>query len=395
LRLKPFARFIEISLRKGLFLKNIFRTAYKKNALLSYIVLPFTGIYRYLPEKHTNLCEARSWARALKSLGYNVDVVDYESSRHLKLGKYDLICGFGDVFQQRFESWQLHDIKTIYYGTGMHVCHQNHASLSRVKDVYFKTGSWLAESARFVEKTWSHQTTLVDGMVVLGNQVLVESYRRFYDGPIHLIPALFLNAQDAECIWRERGENHKKACRSFLWFGSSGLIHKGLDLLLEAFDQRRDLNLHICGPLSEKGFLNAYSRHLYESENIFVHGFVDVRSRQFSDILGECDFVIFPSCSEGGASSVLTAIGNGALIPIVSRESTISVPHQIDIENLDLESVCRAIDCALAMDSREILDCQWTNFKYVTTNHSLEIYLEKLTAALNEIISIKPRENTF
>ncbi len=386
-QLKSFLKRILVYIKRRIVLRNIFKTSYTKNVLLSYIVLPFTGVYKYSPVKHTNLYEAQYWAKALRTLKYNVDVINYDSARHIKLDKYDLICGFGDVFQHRFESWQLHDIKTVYYGTGMHVCHQNHASLSRVKEVYLKTGFWLAESARFVEKTWSHQTTLVDGMIVLGNQLLVESYRRFYDGPIHLIPALFLNAQDAEYVWRERETNPKNTGKSFLWFGSSGLIHKGLDLLLEAFEQRHDVKLHVCGPLAEKGFLNTYRRHLHEVDNICVHGFVDVRSKQFSDILSVCDFVIFPSCSEGGASSVLTAIGNGALIPLVSRESTISVPHQISIETLTLDGVNQAINRALAIGDEEIIEWQWNNFRYVIENHSQERYLQELTSALQKIVS--------
>ncbi len=34
-----------------------------------------------------------------------------------------------------------------------------------------------------------------------------------------------------------------------MWFGSGGMIHKGLDLVLEVFARMQEYHLHICGPV--------------------------------------------------------------------------------------------------------------------------------------------------
>jgi len=280
---------------------NYFNKNYKKRALLSYITYPF----KKNSMNHTNYYEVHTWAKILDELGYQVDIVQYNYSKKLNISKYDLICGFGDVFQYYFESGK--NAKTIYYGAGMHVCHQNNASLKRVKDVYRKKSVWLAKSARFVEKTWTHQTSLVDGIIALGNDVCADSYRKYYDGLVYSLPALFYKTKDGNSILENRKSDSNK---NFLWFGSSGLIHKGLDLLLDYFSNNEEITLHICGPITnEKDFVEAYKKELFNTKNIINHDFVDIESEKFTNILMSCSFVIFPSCSEGGAPSVLTAIG--------------------------------------------------------------------------------------
>lgn len=318
-------------------ISNVNKTNYKKYALLSYITVPFKAD----SFAHSNYFEAKSWAEILSELGYDVDVINYDSSKNLDLSKYEIICGFGNVFQQYFEGAYNKKIKTIYYATGMHVHHQNQATLQRVKSVYDSKGVWLGKSARFVEKTWTHQTLLVDGIIALGNEKGANSFKEHYNGVVLSIPAPFYHVFDAEEFINQRSLN---ADRHFLWFGSSGLIHKGLDLLLDYFSNHDDLTLHICGPIeNEIDFINVYKKELFETQNIITYGFVDINSDRFVNILKKCSFVIFPSCSEGGCVSVLTAIGNGGLIPIISHETTISTNNEIWIENLTYDGVDKSI----------------------------------------------------
>ncbi len=360
---------------------NYYSTNYDKNALLSYITLPFKKQYIY----HTNCYEARSWAKILFELGYNVDIIDFRRERKLELAKYDLILGFGDVFQTYFESNINKHITTIYYGGGMHVCHQNHASLNRVKDVYHKRNVWLGKSARFVEKTWSHQTTLVDAIIALGNNVCADSYRKYYDGRVYSLACLFFKTQNAEEIIKNRS---KEANKSFLWFGSAGLVHKGLDLLLDYFYKNTDLTLHICGLINnEREFVNVYKNELFNTPNIIVHGFIDIASDTFCDILKSSSFVILPSCSEGGAPSVLTAIGNGGLIPIITKETSISTGSEIWIDSYDNRGIDMAVKNALKLTNDEIIKLQYLNYQYVLKHNTQEKYYEKLMNIVKEIIT--------
>lgn len=359
---------------------NYYKTNYKKKALLSYIIIPF----KMDSLSHTNFFEAQSWAKILHELEYSVDIIHYDNCKKINFAEYDLICGFGDVFQKYFEQNSKHQSKTIYYGAGMHVCHQNLVSLQRVKDVYLKKKIWLGKSARFVEKTWTHQTTLVDGIIALGNTVCADSYRKHYNGLILPLVAPFFKTQDAIEIMNNREENSNK---HFLWFGSAGLIHKGLDLLLDYFIKNTDVTLHICGSIeNEPEFVEAYKAELYQMSNIITHGFINIDNQKFKDILNRCSFIIFPSCSEGGAPSVITIIGNGGLIPIISKETTISTGHEIWIDSFDYEGIDKAIEVARNMTNKEILDSQTKNYNYVKTYHTKEEYYNKLRLSIIKIL---------
>jgi hypothetical protein len=362
---------------------NYFNKNYQKNVLLSYIVTPF----KKNSLSHTNIFEAQSWAKVLDELGYNVDIIDFRNTHNINLSKYDLICGFGDIFQKYFEAALQKNITTIYYGAGMHVCHQNQISLNRIRDVHDKKGTWLGKSSRFVEKTWTHQTTLVDGIIALGNNVCKKSYQKYYDKKIYSLNAPFFKVLDGGEIIENKYPNANK---SFLWFGSSGLIHKGLDLVLDFFQNRADLTLHICGPIEdEKDFTKAYKKELFESKNIITHGFVDLKSNKFKEVVTMVSFVISPSCSEGGSPSVVTTIGNGGLIPIISRETSLSTGHEIWINELTNTGVQNAVKEALSLNENEIKELQIKNLEYVLQHHAQEIYYDALKTSIDNILGNK------
>lgn len=361
-------------------IKNYFNKSYSRTALLSYITVPFKSNSL----AHTNYFEAQSWAKILSELGYNVDIIHYENKKTIDLAKYDLICGFGDVFQKYFESNSNKKIITIYYGTGMHVCHQNYASLSRIQDVYRKKGVWLGKSARFVEKTWTHQTTLVDGIIALGNEVCADSYRKYYDRQVYALAAPYYATQNPEKIILKRKEDSKN---HYLWFGSSGLVHKGLDLILDYFSENDDIYLHICGPIeNDKEFAKLYKTELFETKNIKLYGFVDIESQLFNEILLSCSFTIYPSCSEGGSPSTLSVIGNGGLIPIITKENTIETGNELWIDGFDYESIDRAVSKSKELSFSEIKKLQLKNLEYVKSNNNQEKYYLNLKLNIEKII---------
>lgn len=357
---------------------DFYKTNYQKKVLVSYITHPF----RRHSLSHTNYYAVTSAAKIFNELGYAVDVINYEG-KVPNLEKYDVIYGFGDVFQKYFESG-LKGKKTIYYGSGMHVCHQNSESLRRIKDVFERKGVWLARSARFVEKTWTHQTSLVDGIIALGNEVCKKSYSKFYDGKIIELPNNFFKTCNGSYILENKCETANK---SFLWFGGPGLVHKGLDLCLDYFVTRPDLTLHICGNIEcEPDFTKTYEKELFHTANIHLHGFVKIDSETFKDVLRSCAFLVFPSCSEGGCPGVLTVVGNGGLIPIISKGTSISTGYEIKINELSFDGFEEAIFEAEKHSSEEISNLQLKNLEYVLANHSQDVYYLNLKNAIKEII---------
>jgi len=363
-------------------IKNYYKTDYTKKALLSYIVAPF----RKESLAHTNGFEATTWAKILNKYGYQVDIIQYNAfPKKLDITQYDLLCGFGDAFEVFFHTPDA-KAKTIMYATGMHICHQNNLTLKRVKDVYLKKGVWLGSSSRYIEKSWIFHSAFTDATVVLGNEVCMDSYKKYIDN-VHRLNAPFFNVLDYDYIIDHKADN----CQNhFLWFGSSGVIHRGLDLLLDYFSGRNDIVLHICGNVKqEEAFSKAYHRELFHTKNIVYHGFVNIASDKFETILQQCGFVIYPSCSEGGSPSVLTCVGNGGLIPVITKETTVNTGHEIWIDGFSTKSIEKAVDQALSIKKDNLKELMMKNAITVNKKNNIDVYRESLEKILSDIIGVK------
>jgi glycosyltransferase involved in cell wall biosynthesis len=364
---------------------NYYNTSYPRNALISYITNPFReGINL----SHTNSFESMVIGKIINGAGYNVDIADYDYEGRIDYSKYDLIFGFGEPLINSFYH-RKKKIISVYYGTGMHLITQNTNTLNRIKEVFDKKEVWLPGSGRIVDKAWSIQTTLVDAMVLLGNEEVTKTYSPYFQGKIYNIPASFYKVINYEEVISSK--DFRKAKTHFLWFGSSGMIHKGLDLLLDVFSKREDIQLHICGPLEgEPEFRQIYNNELLKTANIYYHGFVSLNFPLFKELLQKCAFVVFPSCSEGGSPSVLNVCGNGGLIPLLSKEASIDMDNLGFIFNkINIESIKFTIDQALLLTEEEIKDRSIKCYELISRNHSQDNYESELNKCIKEISGLK------
>jgi len=155
-----------------------------------------------------------------------------------------------------------------------------------------------------------------------------------------------------------------------------------LDLCLEYFVTNKNLTLHICGPM-EDDFLGTFKTYL-KKENIIYHGFVDVQSKKFIDIVSQCSFSILPTCSEGQSTALLTTMGAG-LIPIATKYSGVDIKkYGILIDELDLEALNTSMIKAIKLDEERILQLSIQAQNYVFENHTLD----KFETNIKNIIKI-------
>jgi glycosyltransferase involved in cell wall biosynthesis len=160
---------------------------------------------------------------------------------------------------------------------------------------------------------------VADRAIMVGNAFTAESYA-FSGKPMHRIPI----STTTLCDW-PADKNLERVRKNFIWFGSVGLAHKGLDLSLEAFARMPELNLTVVGGIDlDPDFKAAYKRELYETPNIRTPGWVSATSPEFLALLRDHIGVVYPSCAEGGAGSVIVCMHCG-LIPIVTRSASIDV----------------------------------------------------------------------
>ena len=359
--------YIKYYLREGRFLKNINKLSFaSKKALISYTVMPF------LMQKntHTNKQESQVIVDLLTCLGYQVDVIHFSNKQKLNYSNYDLIFGFGEPFENSFKDKKC-SAKKIYYATGAHAFHQNAAEVNRIIEFNQKYNSNLLPQ-RIIPWFWTLSTSFSDFLIVIGNEWTANTYYKFTNKPIFTINATALINPDIKNIKREIKETRK----NFLWFGSLGLVHKGLDLCLEYFTRHTEYKLHICGPI-EEDFFSTMEAFL-SKPNIIFHGFVDVNTHKFIEIVSECLFAILPSCSEGQSTAILTAMSSG-LIPVATRYTGLDIDRLgYLIEQLNIDSMAFTIR-TISSQKDDYLKLQSTQCaNYIKNEHALDNYKDNL-----------------
>lgn len=371
---KKLLKRVKKRLRVDRFLKNIYKTNFDKNVLISYTVFPFLTN----KNSHTNTQESRIITKIFQELGFNIDIIHYTNQKNIEYKKYDVIFGFGEPFENSFVQ---KDLKRLYYATGAHVCHQNYAEIKRIETVNNKYNANILPK-RLVPWNWSMSTSLSDVLIVIGNEWTKSTYTTYTSRPVYTINATALINQNSKNIIRDI----EKTKKNFLWFGSTGLVHKGLDLCLEYFANDKDSVLHICGPM-EDDFKEIYGSY-FEKENIFYHGFTNVNSQKFIDIVSQCSFGILPTCSEGQSTALLTTMGVG-LIPIATKNSGVDVEKiGFLIDDLDFDSVGKVIQKVLVLNNFEIENRSKELVEYVLNNHTIECFEKNLKGLIYKVLNV-------
>jgi glycosyltransferase involved in cell wall biosynthesis len=161
--------------------------------------------------------------------------------------------------------------------------------------------------------------------------------------------------------------------RRFLWFGSVGLAHKGLDLALEAFARSPDLELTVAGAISlDQDFVAAYDRELNHTPNIRNLGWVDVTAPAFHDLMRDHLGIVYPSCAEGGAGSVICCMHSG-VIPVVTESASIDT-EDFGVLTADdsVEGVIAGVRLLSDLPASELLARSRATWEHVRRHHTRE-----------------------
>ncbi|MDD1687196.1 glycosyltransferase [Methanoregula sp.] len=284
-----------------------------KKALVSYIVKPLlpcqgrrdtstfsnNGIAQYIP-------------RALNELGYSVDIVNYDNRKFIPTKKYDLFIGHTGINFENITEKLDSQCTKIYFSTGTYWKSWNLAEQSRRDDLQSRRGAQLPVD-RFIGIDEEYANTAADGIICLGNDVAKETYSKF-PSVVNINNAVFPDKYSIA------NKNFNAGRNNFLFFNGWGNVHKGLDLLLDAFTQL-DQHLYVRQDI-EPAFLKIYKKELTEYPNIHLVPFLEKPSKDFFSLMDTCNFIISPTCAEGQPGSVIECMAHG-LIPLLSREANI------------------------------------------------------------------------
>lgn len=307
---------------------NVYKTNNQKNALIRYIVYPFFNKNKY--ERHQNEWQVREIARIISKHGYNVDVVSFESPFLKYNTVYDLLIDISPGLNDVPCKYLNEDCIRIAYMTGMNPAIACHNENERLKALYQRKGVYLPR-----ERTvylLSKSIEKYSAFFFIGNSYNLTSYEEYN------LPAIYYMRNNGYHFEIVNGSKRDKTV--FVFFASSGQVHKGLDLLLEIFAQDDfPCELYICScVMMEKAFCKCYESELFHTNNIHTVGFVDVGGDKFWEIMKKSTYALMPSCSEGIAGSILTCMSAG-IIPIVSKECGFEDDEVINLPNCNIETI--------------------------------------------------------
>jgi hypothetical protein len=335
-------------------------------AAISYITWPFLeGVDSPKMRGHTNAYEVTVMAQAFLDLGFRVEVCNYDDESY----RPPQDCKVAVDIHGNLERWELPEgCPRILHATGPHWLFWNHAELSRMLSIQQRHGVAL-KPQRHVKP--SRGVEVADAVVVLGNEFTRGTFL-FGGKPVMRVPI----SSAYEFAWPE-GRDFEKAKKKFLWVGSYGMVHKGLDLVLDAFAGMPELELTVCGRAEkEADFFSLYEKHLKHTPNIKLHGWLDMGSADFLEIARNHAAVIYPSSAEGGAGSVIHCMHAG-LLPICTTEASIDLgDFGVHVQTASVEAVQNACRAVAEMSAGEVENRVRSAYEHVRRKHTRDKFQE-------------------
>lgn len=346
------------------------------DALVSYMTSPFLGAD---DGRHTNVWECHEIVSILLEMGYDVDIIDWDNQTFIPKKKYSVYL---DIFSnlERLAPYLTTTTK-IFHITGAHWQFMNHAEYTRLLELKNRRGIALKPN-RSVRPGLNIE--FADCGASLGNDFTIDTYA-YAKKPITRIPISTTHTYRSP-----ENKDFEAIKKNFIWLGGSGMVHKGLDLVLEAFAAMPDYRLTVIGPIEkEPEFVAAYHKELYETSNITLAGWLDLGSAEFDKIRNKSVGVIYPSCSEGGGGSVITAMHAG-LIPIVTRESSVDT-HDFGVTLPDsaIESIKESVIDLSSQSAAILKEKAIATWKYANATHTRESFAKAYRMFLAETLKDK------
>lgn len=360
--------------RNALLEINVFKENKHMHCLIVYITDSFINGIKYT---HQNSWQVIEIAKAISKFGYNIDVCDYNYNKNDFNKKYDLLIDLHPRDNAVYNKFLKPDCIKIAYLTGSNTSFSNIAEQKRIDDVYRRRNIKLIPRRQAL--LISKRIEDYDAAFFIGNEYNLKTYSEFKMPPVYFIKNTGYDFNFC---------NDRRKANNFMFLGSAGQVHKGLDLLLEVFAEKcRDCNLYVCSSFeNESDFCEAYKHELYNTSNIHPIGFVDIKSDKFKEIVEKCAYMIMPSCSEGIAGSVLTAMSAG-VIPIVSRECGFADDEVIHLKNCSKECIEKSIKYYAVKDNEWIKNESDKAIKIVKERYSEECFVESIYNGLKNVIS--------
>ena len=365
--------------------KDVFKKGYTRRVLMCHLPEAFSG--KELPKYHSNFTECYTIAKCFDKLGYSVDCVS-RTKTGIDYSQYDIVFGInGNAFMGVFSANEKVKPLKIFYSVGAETLFNYRVTTLRNRDFHDRHGFWLLDSNRYMPgdvRTY-YETSLSDAVICLGDKFVFNHFvaEDKQSEKYRWLPAFYFPTVEAPIK-----KNFSLCRKSILWFGSSGMVHKGLDIAIDFAIEHPEYTLHICGgSRQETDFWNYYMPKIKANKNIHLHGFVDIESDKYAQILSQCGILLNPSISEGCAVSVLNVLGNSALLPVYSKATGVDLSNVgVSVANVTYKEFEKALLELEAMPDKEFEQKAQDAHSLVKENYTLKKYEEQMLCHLKKII---------
>lgn len=331
-----------------------------------------------VPIHHPSFYKTMVMAQTFLDLGYDVEVIHCENQRFIPWKSYDVIVD-ARFNLQRLQPYLPPSCIKIFHCDTAQTVYQNAAESRRMLALQRRKGSTVPANRL---ETPHLGVEHAQYLTTCGNGFTAETYA--YSGkPIFHLPSI------THTLWPWVTEKDYEAVRNrFLWFGSRGMVHKGLDLVLEAFAKLPDCHLTVVGPvLNEPEFADLYRKELFHTSNIHYVGWLDTSSDEFRAITERCIAHVFPSCSEAGAAAVIETMAAG-LIPVVTYESSVDVDDfGVLLEDDSVDAIVRAVRAIMEMSGQELHRRARQVWETARSKHTPEQFERSYRATIETILA--------
>lgn len=332
-----------------------------------------------LIQTHNHFLEARLMTEVFLELGYAVDFIDYRNGEFVPRHRYDVFICPRIGFEQIANRLPAECIKIVHLDTA-HWLYNNTAALRRLQEVQQRRGVALSS---YTEVQVNRAIETADYATLLGNDFDYETYR-FAGKRVFQLP----NPGTRLYPWMNAKDFSASRTR-FLWLGSRGLVHKGLDLTLEAFVRMPDLHLTVCGPIeSDRQFVEAFRTELYETPNIHTYGWIDITGKEFLELARHTIAHVYPTSADACCGSVVNCMHAG-LIPIATREAGVDIATAfgITISSRNVAAVEAAVRKLASLPATRLAEMARASWDEAQRVYSPETYKRVLSSVIQLIVS--------
>lgn len=319
---------------------------------------------------HQNKKEALRMVPIFNSLGYNVYVRHFDYSGELPDIDVRILFGHAPLVDRASKKWP--NAYVVMYATGCLFTHQN-AQEQYMTDLVNKNLGTNFPLERLVPPYNTH--IIADKILLIGSNYTIET---FPEEVRHKITLIHQSSQAKQLIFPIQYAKENE----FFFMASSGNLLRGVPLLIDFFSSRLDKTLHIVGPIEH------YLAYIEEDlpQNIVLHGHIDVNSETMASIMKRCNFIVYPTGSDGIPGAVINSMKNG-LIPIVSKWGAFDEINEYGylMKNWDVQSIAAGIQWADSLSKEQCLELKKKCSEFVKSQYNIENFAKEFEAFFREV----------